>query len=344
MPSFFHASKKECAVKARWENNFVFRTPEFGSAKLRKQQKEKRANMNDLAYRLTLQKQIRRKFYGHDNLKSKHVPQYAISAERQYSQTFANLYRRFDKVVLHWLPKILRTIRQEQEGRQHTDDAIGILQLIDLYLSKMMEDLKKEEEQDDTIEQVKAAALLVRNVVNRGWKQAVERTLGVKILSGYYDEAFYQELLEQWFQENLGMISSIPQELVEQLRQVLWEDISNQVPVKQIAEHIQHTCKVSQNRAKFIARDQVGKLQSRLTRQQQTDAGVREYIWSSVHDSRVRQQHRKLNGKKFSWDDPPVSDPKTGRRCHPGEDYGCRCVALPVFNLNVSFPWLQEKN
>lgn len=99
--------------------------------------------MNDLAYRLTLQKQIRRKFYGHDNLKSKHVPQYAISAERQYSQTFANLYRRFDKVVLRWLPKILRTIRQEQEGRQHTDDAIGILQLIDLYLSKMMEDLKK---------------------------------------------------------------------------------------------------------------------------------------------------------------------------------------------------------
>lgn len=200
--------------------------------------------MNDLAYRLTLQKQIRRKFYGHDNLKSKHIPQYAISAERQYSQTFANLYRRFDKVVLRWLPKILRTIRQEQEGRQHTDDAIGILQMIDLYLSKMMEDLKKEEEQDDTTEQVKAAALLVRNVVNRGWKQAVERTLGVKILSGYYDEAFYQELLEQWFQENLGMISSIPQELVEQLRQVLWEDISNQVPVKQIAEHIQHTCKV----------------------------------------------------------------------------------------------------
>ena len=66
---------------------------------------------------------------------------------------------------------------------------------------------------------------------------------------------------------------------------------------------------------------------------------MEEYVWSTSQDSRVRDSHRRLNRKKFRWDDPPVVDPKTGRRCHPGEDYGCRCVALPVFNLNITLPW-----
>ena len=49
----------------------------------------------------------------------------------------------------------------------------------------------------------------------------------------------------------------------------------------------------------------------------------------------MRDSHRHLNGKRFSWNDPPVVDARTGRRCHPGQDYQCRCVALPVFDLET---------
>lgn len=68
---------------------------------------------------------------------------------------------------------------------------------------------------------------------------------------------------------------------------------------------------------------------------QQQDAGVQEYIWSDSGDSRVRSGHHRLNGKKFRWDDPPVVDERTGRRCHPGEDFQCRCVAIPVFDIDT---------
>ena len=71
--------------------------------------------VNDLAYRMALQKQIKRKFYGHDKLKSKHVPQYAISAERQYSQTFVNLAREMEKEVQKSLPKIARLIEEHRK-------------------------------------------------------------------------------------------------------------------------------------------------------------------------------------------------------------------------------------
>ena len=97
--------------------------------------------VNDLAYRTALQEKIQKKFYGHDTLKSKYVPPYAISAERQYSQAVANLYRRYNKVVLRWMPKIIKAIKQDRNKRMRTDDAVGLMQLIDLYLTKMMNDL-----------------------------------------------------------------------------------------------------------------------------------------------------------------------------------------------------------
>ena len=85
----------------------------------------------------------------------------------------------------------------------------------------------------------------------------------------------------------------------------------------------------------MLARDQIAKLNGDITQQQQQDAGVVEYVWSTSGDSRVRPSHAALNHKRFRWDDPPVVDEKTGRRCHPGKDYQCRCCALPVFNIKT---------
>ncbi len=46
------------------------------------------------------------------------------------------------------------------------------------------------------------------------------------------------------------------------------------------------------------------------------------YVWRTRGDLQVRPSHIENNGKLFAWDNPP----ETG---HPGEDYGCRCVAEP---------------
>lgn len=46
------------------------------------------------------------------------------------------------------------------------------------------------------------------------------------------------------------------------------------------------------------------------------------YIWRTRGDGRVRTSHAANNGRIFSWDNVPP----TG---HPGEDFGCRCIAEP---------------
>jgi hypothetical protein len=45
-----------------------------------------------------------------------------------------------------------------------------------------------------------------------------------------------------------------------------------------------------------------------------------QYIWRTKKDGHVRPEHAALDGKVFSWDNPPP----TG---NPGEAYGCRCWA-----------------
>lgn len=53
------------------------------------------------------------------------------------------------------------------------------------------------------------------------------------------------------------------------------------------------------------------------------------YIWTTQRDKRVRQTHRKLNGKCFLFDDPPTEVSKYGKvhKGNPGTAWGCRCMA-----------------
>ncbi len=56
------------------------------------------------------------------------------------------------------------------------------------------------------------------------------------------------------------------------------------------------------------------------------------YLWrvDPGYASRTRKDHLALNGRKFRWDDPPVVNPRTGEKGHPGMDGHCRCWAEPV--------------
>ena len=61
-------------------------------------------------------------------------------------------------------------------------------------------------------------------------------------------------------------------------------------------------------------------------RLQRAGMGLTEFIWRSRDDGRVRPEHQAHDDQHFLWATPP--DDGT-----PGEAYGCRCSAEPVFVL-----------
>lgn len=87
---------------------------------------------------------------------------------------------------------------------------------------------------------------------------------------------------------------------------------------------------VSANKAKFLARQQSALFMSKFRQQRFSEAGIRTYKWSTSRDERVRDDHKKLNGKVYSYDSPPITDSLTGRRANPGEDFNCRCIDIPI--------------
>ena len=123
------------------------------------------------------------------------------------------------------------------------------------------------------------------------------------------------------------------------MEEIVYDGFTKGKTTTRIVREIQQTYHINRRRAELIARDQTAKLNGQIQRAQQMDAGITESIWYSCRDSRVRESHKKLDGKKFSWREAPVVDAKTGRRCHPGQDYQCRCIGRPVFNRDtISLP------
>jgi len=104
---------------------------------------------------------------------------------------------------------------------------------------------------------------------------------------------------------------------------------------------IQKSYNVSENKAKFLARQETQLYTSKLKEVRYEKAGVTKYRWvCSAHPKSkspnertpgmVRYYHALNNGKIFSFAEGAVVNAK-GEKKNPGEDYNCNCIAVPVF-------------
>lgn len=97
-----------------------------------------------------------------------------------------------------------------------------------------------------------------------------------------------------------------------------------------LRDMLQSNYGVSRRKAEFLARQETSLLVSKFRETRSRDIGSQKYRWSTSHDERVRHDHKDLNGKIFDWTQPPVTNQKTGAKNHPGEDFGCRCLAIAL--------------
>jgi SPP1 gp7 family putative phage head morphogenesis protein len=123
--------------------------------------------------------------------------------------------------------------------------------------------------------------------------------------------------------ENIQLVMKAEREYAQSVADIFSDPGNFGLSVDDLKSSLLARGDVSESRAELIARDQTLKLNGAITEIRQTNAGVDSYIWSTSLDERVREEHAALEGQTFSWSSPP----EVG---HPGEDFQCRCVALPV--------------
>lgn len=169
----------------------------------------------------------------------------------------------------------------------------------------------------------------------------VKRSLGVDFAT-IIDSPAIAEELEFAKLRNTQLIESIPEEHWGRVTQAIADNFEGRsFDEGSLTKRLQKIGKISDSRAKLIARDQTAKLSTDLARIRQEDAGIDSYLWRNSQDTRVvgnpgglypkgnahHEDHWSREGQEFRWDSPPSDG-------HPGQPIQCRCRAEPVIRLD----------
>jgi SPP1 gp7 family putative phage head morphogenesis protein len=291
-----------------------------------------------------LSAEVAPKFRGKQHLGSKVVPHYPNGVEREYARITNDFMAMYDKILRQYMPALKKSLAYYGGARL---DAAETPQSPDEIFNAIQQALDHKLASFDLPKRLERIAHMNRKLTIAEWKRVCARTLGINIFEDYYKGDFFKKATDGWVQENVNLIVTQPKDSLEKMRELMREGYTQGRRPEAIAKDINQAYSMSKRHAKMIARDQTAKLNTQITQAQQQDAGIEVYRWDTSGDQRVRTTHRKMQGLYCRWDNPDVYSkdgntwmPKTddmpkvkGEFVQVGEDYQCRCVALPVFNM-----------
>jgi SPP1 gp7 family putative phage head morphogenesis protein len=138
-------------------------------------------------------------------------------------------------------------------------------------------------------------------------------------------------IVQGFAHENAALIKRIPRALHDDVATMTFRALNSGEHTATLTDAIENRFGVAERHARLIARDQVGRLSGQLTMVRHMDLGINRYVWETVGDERVRDEHAALQGQTFRYDDPPAEG-------NPGDPICCRCFSYPVLAdvLNAS--------
>ena len=132
-------------------------------------------------------------------------------------------------------------------------------------------------------------------------------------------------VIEAFVDSNVGLIRDLTDKVAHEIEQATLRAIQDGTRHETLAVEIDKRFQLGEDRAALIARDQIGKAYGQANAAQQRAIGVGKFIWRTVKDERVRDEHEVLEGLTFSYDDPPDEG-------LPGEPINCRCYPEPYLD------------
>lgn len=275
-------------------------------------------------------------------------PVYPISAERELARV--NLaYTNY--VIKLSQPYIDQIMRQYEERSYRQDSICDFISTVRSKIRAIAEKLSgRTKARRSTEKGISRAGKLAERRSVDDWHDQVKDATGLEVDKKACEEDM-NEMVQNWIRQNVSMIQSVPSEYLTDIENIIRWGYETRQPKVNVYRRLEKQIGLTRSKAVMIARDQLGTLYYQMTRHEQESAGVSRYIWITKKDDRVRDSHRELHGTIQSWNAPPPmwywtesrGRVYTGRYCHPGEDFGCRCRAKPVFDLEGAKELLAQK-
>lgn len=180
------------------------------------------------------------------------------------------------------------------------------------------------------------------------WRKAArEATKGNMLYRALLEEmqTGISSSIKNQIMENADLIRTLPTDTAQKVVKNITEEAYKGKRASEIARIIQEeTSKHSRASARLIARTEVSKATTALTKARSEDLGLKWYVWRTALDGdRVRKSHRNMEGVLVAWSNPPspealVGEPSVGNY-HAGNIWNCRCYPEPLISVDdVAWP------
>ena len=249
----------------------------------------------------------------------------AIAKELEKLGARYSKYARSYRIAQDKLPNNLLWIIETTKAKTYSD-AVAISKIMINFIGGL----------DEAIKNLKIADLaeaMILNVQQRVYENF--KANRIETITPKMSDAIARQFSEE-YTDNLkfNIKKWLPEDIVK-MREVVGQMAIKGESRISIRQYIENRFKVSQSKAKFLARNESKLAVTEYLKAKYQSEGSEEFIWYTSNDERVRDDHKELNGKTFRYDNPPIIDKRTGRRGLPGEDYGCRCTFVPIFSKQL---------
>lgn len=146
-------------------------------------------------------------------------------------------------------------------------------------------------------------------------------------------------------EENANLIKTLPTDVAKKVTKDIEEMALKGMRASEIAKVIrEQTDKHSRASAKLIARTEVSKTTTALTKARCDNLDLHWYVWRTAEDGdRVRKSHRIMEGVLVNWNEPPSPEALAGEKSvgnyHAGNIWNCRCYPEPLIEIDdISWP------
>ncbi|MCW6085527.1 MULTISPECIES: phage head morphogenesis protein [Clostridium] len=179
------------------------------------------------------------------------------------------------------------------------------------------------------------------------WREAARKNSKGK----YICEALKKELkgpigvsVKEQIQRNAYLIKSMPLNVSKDITEHVAKEVFKGRRAESIVEDLQKKVPyMLESKAKLIARTEVSKTSTALTKARAENIGLRFYYWKTSEDVRTRDSHRKMQDVICSFNEPPSPEKANNEKFvgyyDPGCIWNCRCYPSVIINIDdIKFP------
>ena len=180
------------------------------------------------------------------------------------------------------------------------------------------------------------------------WREAARKATKGKMLYGALMEELRKcdsRIMQDQIVENISLIKTLPNDVATKVVKDIEEATLKGKRASEIEKIIRvQTDKHSRASARLIARTEVSKTTTALTKQRSEQLDLHWYVWRTALDGdRVRKSHRNMEDVLVNWNNPPSPEALVGEKdvgkYHAGNIWNCRCYPEPFLDVeDVKWP------